>query len=175
MDIREISSNTDSSRMMLLRKLYNNSGSCVMNGFIGDSISSYSIDDVGNLQFESSKVDSGSLVNSTGTVLSNSVVIKQVQKSKDRSYNHLFSWDVPRNLYTYVLFDDEDSMNHCYSEIKSFDMNLCEGDISTNFKKMGVSFDNISQILLNQKVDSVSSMLDEAAQEEFEDKTSFTL
>ncbi len=174
MDIRQIKSTNDDSRVVLLNSLYATSGNCMMNGFIGDSIKSYSFDENGNLEFVSSRKDARSQIDSTGAVLNNGVVIKQVQKSENGNYNHLFSWNVGKSLYTYILFDDEKSMNNCYNEIKKRDINLCDGDVTSILGNIGVSFDNISQILLNQKVDSASSLID-AAEEEFVDKTAFTL
>ena len=50
MDIRQITSDSNNSSVTLLGKLYETSGNCMMNGFIGDSITSYSFDENGNLE-----------------------------------------------------------------------------------------------------------------------------
>ena len=178
MDIRQITSDSNNSSVTLLGKLYETSGNCMMNGFIGDSITSYSFDENGNLEFVSSKRDSKSQIDSTGAVLSDSIVIKQIQKADNASYNHLFSWDVDNSLYTYILFDDVDAMNKCYDNIKRNNSNLCVGDISSTLSQLDVSFDSISQILLNQKVENAASLLDGdtiEAESQFYDKTSFKI
>ena len=158
----------------VLKTLYKNSGSCVMNGYLGDSISEFSLDENGNLEFSSSKKNGENNVLSVGVILDNSVLIKQNENQKDRVHYQLFSWDVPGNQYSYLLFSDEKSMNDCYEKLKNNNICLCGSDVSNIFKKYDISFDNISQILLDQKVDSVEAMFEDA-QEDFVGKTSFTL
>ena len=157
----------------VLKTLYKNSGSCVMNGYLGDSVSSFSLDENGNLEFTSNKTVGDIATSSTGAILNNTVLIKQVDKQKDRTHHQLFSWDVPGNQYSYLLFSDGKSLDDCYEKLKNGDICLCGSDVSTIFKDNNISFDNISQILLDQKVDSVKDMFD--AQDDFVGKTSFTL
>jgi hypothetical protein len=158
----------------VLKTLYKNSGSCVMNGYLGDSISEFSLDENGNLEFSSKKSNGDNVTLSKGTILSDSVLIKQSENQKDRTHYQLFSWDVPRNQYSYILFSDETSLNDCYNKLKNNDICLCGSDVSSIFNKYDISFDNISQILLDQKVDSVDAMFEDA-QEDFVGKTSFTI
>lgn len=158
----------------VLRILYKNSGSCVMNGYLGDSVSSFSLDENGNLEFASNKTIGDITTSSTGAILTDSVLIKQIDKQKDRIHHQLFSWDVPRNRYSYLLFSDEKSLNDCYEKLKNNDICLCGNDVPTIFKNHDISFDNISQILLDQNVDSINAMFEDA-QEDFVGKTSFTI
>ena len=158
----------------VLRTLYKNSGSCVMNGYIGDSISNFSLDEKGNLEFKSEKNIGDVSINSTGVILSDSVLIKQIEKKKDRSSYQLFSWDVPRNQYSYLLFSDNETLEDSYKKLKDNNICLCGNDVPTIFKNHDISFDNISQILLDQNVDSINAMFEDA-QEDFVGKTSFTI
>ena len=158
----------------LLKQLYKNSGSCIMNGYIGESMPNFSLDSNGCLEFSTKKDNGNSFTESKGAILSNSVAIKQLDKKNDRDYYQLFSWDVDKSMYTYILFDNNESLDDCYEKVKSNDICLCNTDVTGFFKNNDISFDNISQILVDQKVDSVSSMFDDA-QDDFECKTSFTL
>jgi len=158
----------------LLKQLYNNSGSCIMNGYIGDAAPIFSLDSNGCLEFETNKKIGDNYTKSKGAILSNSIAIKQLDKKGDRDYYQLFSWDVDNSMYSYILFDNIESLDDCYNKIKENNICLCNTDVTGFFKNNNISFDNVSQILVDQKVDSVSSMLDDA-EDDFECKTSFTL
>ena len=146
--------------LAVLKKLYNYYGNCFLNGYIGDSIVDFTIDENGYLEFITNKVTDDKEISSTGTVLTDSVIIKQIESSSDRINNQLFSWDIYSNKYTYISFDNEESMNECFNKIKSNDINLCRGDVSLSLKNIGISFDNVSQILLCKDYNSISSMFD---------------
>lgn len=158
----------------VLRTLYNNSGNCVMNGYLGDSVRGFSLDENGNLEFTSEKVVDESTFKSKGTILSDSVLIKQAERKDDRTHYHLFSWDVNNSQYSYFLFMDEKSLDNCYDKIKNSDIGLCGKDVRSVFKELGISFDDIYQVLVDQKVSPIDSMLNDA-QGDFLGKTSYTL
>ena len=150
----------------LLGKLEKNAGNCIMDGFLGEDFLDLSFDDEGRLQFMSNKKIDDTSIDSIGVVLSDSVLIRQVeQNSILRSYR-LYSWDVDRNLYTFLEFDDKSSWNHFFDVIKRFDICLCGGDISSQFQEMGLTFESVTQILLNQRVDPLSRMFDDEFSEE---------
>lgn len=146
-----------------LERLCNNAGNCVMNGFLGDSVSSCNFDENGILEFSSRKESEGVAVDSVGAVLSNSILIKQKQNGEMMHYHNLYSWDEDSDSYTYLSFDNEGELNRCYDTIKRFDANLCRDDITALFRNMGLSFDSVTQVLLNQKVDPIQRMFDDEA------------
>ena len=163
MNINEVTNIDCHEQLAVLKRLLGNTGNCAMNGYLGDSVSGVSITSNGNVEFSSNKKDDSTLVNSKGTVLSDSVVIKQEQTIGNRVYYQVFSWDLAEDVYTYIAFDDSESMNACYEKIKTFDVNLCREDISTKFVEMGIAFDHMAQILLNQSVHSSNSMIGETS------------
>lgn len=163
-----------SESLNVLKKIYRNTGNSAISGYLGDSVNDFSIDDYGNLEFKSSKKTENKEINSYGTVLENSVLIKQIQKSRDNIFYQLFSWNVSDNSYTYVVFDDMKSLDYAYNQLKRPGINVEESDVSLLFNELGISFDNIAQILLNQKADELSTMIDESFENSNTD-TSFTL
>ncbi len=163
MNIREMSFDTeiDNDSVMKLRKILDNSGSCIMNGFLGDDLTRCSFNDVGNLEFSSHHEEDETIIDSSGVVLSDSVLLKQTEKSKVGTYYNLYSWDIDENVYTFLSFGNMNDMNRFYDTIMRFDVNLCKGDISKHFQSMGLTFDNIHRILINQSVDPFSRMFDD--------------
>jgi hypothetical protein len=178
MNINEVNKDLLDSKKIeitLLSKLYSNNGNCIQDGFVGDSISNLDVDDSNNLEFNTFKNYNGLDIYSYGTVLDNSVLIKQIQKNGEKTHNQLFSWDVDDNSYTYVVFDNEKSLDDAYNKIKAFKVNLNNEDISLLFGKLDISFDNVAQILLNQKVNILSSMVDESYQDNIYNEASFVM
>lgn len=165
MNINEVRNIDCNEQLAVLKRLLVNTGNCVMNGYLGDSVSGVSLDEYGNIEFVSRKEDNSVLVESRGAVLSDSVVIRQKQDIKNRTYYQVFSWDLAEDVYTYIAFDDAESMNSCYEKIKKFDVNLCKEDISNKFVELGISFDSIAQILLNQSVHSDDFVEDSTSSE----------
>jgi hypothetical protein len=163
-----------SESLNVLQKIYRNTGNSAISGYLGDSVNDFSIDDFGNLEFKSSKKTENKDIYSYGTVLENNVLIKQIQKSRDNNFYQLFSWNVSSNTYTYVVFDDMKSLDYAYQQLKKSGVNVEESDISLLFNELGISFDNVAQILLSQKADELSTMVDESFIKPNTD-TSFTL
>ncbi len=158
----------------VLNDLVNKNGSCSMNAYLGTADIQFSFDDLGLLEFETESKNEEIVTKSRGVVLDDCVVIKQVQSSDGISYNQLLSWDNADNSYTYIAFDNVKAMDDCYEKLKFNDINLAKGDISLVLTEIGISFDSIAQVLLNQKVDILSSMVDEATSQ-LADNTSFIL
>jgi hypothetical protein len=66
------------------------------------------------------------------------------------------------------------SLDYAYQQLKKSGVNVEESDISLLFNELGISFDNVAQILLSQKADELSTMVDESFIKPNTD-TSFTL
>lgn len=158
----------------ILASLLEKNGSCAMNGYLGEANIKFTIDSNGVFEFATVNQSEEYETKSQGAILSDGVVIKQVQKTDRASYNQLYAWDIADNSYTYIVFDNSSSLDGCYEKTKNMDVNLAKEDLSSKFAEMGISFDNVAQVLLNQKVDSVSSMVEEATRETVDD-TSFVL
>ncbi len=158
----------------ILANLLEKNGNCLMTGYLGADNVKFTMNDRGMLEFETIVDDSENVTKSQGAVLRDGVVIKQVQKSDSATYNQLFAWNIDDNSYTYIVFDDYQSLVACYEKVKEFDVNLAKEDISSKFAEMGISFANVAHVLLNQKVDSVASLVEEANKKTTED-TSFIL
>lgn len=175
MNISEFKTDDDkSSSISRLESLYHNAGNCVMDGFLGDSVYSCAFDENGVLEFSSTKDKDGTVMESVGAVLSDGILIKQKQSGEFTQYHNLYSWNSESDSYTFLCFDDQSVLDRYYDVMKRLDANLCSEDITSEFKRMGLSFDNITQVLLNQKVDPIQRMLDDEM-EESHSKDSFVL
>jgi len=101
------------------------------------------------------------------------VLIRQTQSRENRVYCQLISWNVPDNTYTYIAFDDVASLDDSYCKLKNSRVNLAHVDIDSEFRKLGISFDGVAQVLLNKKAD-ILAMLGED-RDYPENKSSFML
>ena len=145
-----------------LENLYNHAGNCVMNGYIGSSIDDISYDEAGKVEFHS-VYQKGDLVTvSTGAILENSIVIKQMQTEKKKNYYQMFSWNKEGDMYTYLAFDDQKALDHAYQQIKKQDLFLGE-DTQYDLLQLGVPFDHVMDVRSCQKTgeDFLSSMIAE--------------
>ena len=149
-----------------LEKIYLISGNCIMNGFLGEDLLGTNLDDNGNFEFMSSKKSDEGVVDSVGVVLEDSILIKQVDQEESNTYYKLYSWDVETGTYTYLSLENQNSLNHFYNVIKRFGKNLCDEDISSSLAEMGLTFDTVTQVLLNQNVDPIERMFDEEMEKE---------
>lgn len=140
----------------VLTKLLLETGDTSKSGYLDDSITGMSLDEFGNLQFESHREKEGRVVDSTGVVFNGCVLIKQVEKVGTRSYYQLYSWDVADKCYTYVSFDREQALINCFDKIRGAQVNLHNEDISLKFSELGISFDDIAHVKLHQNMKSFS-------------------
>lgn len=162
MNISEFRTNEDVvGSIERLERLRDEAGNCVMNGFLSDSVSACSFDSNGVLEFSSDKEKDDVVISSVGAVLPNGVLIRQTQKGEVSSFYNLYSWNAKGDSYTYLSFDNGDILKRYYDTIKRFGHNLCDEDITDLFKEMGLSFDSVTQVLLNQKVDPIQRMFDD--------------
>ena len=147
--------------ILSLKRLQQATGNSIMNGFLGEDLSNCYFDDNGYLEFMTDCEREGVKIHSCGAVLEDSVIIKQVQSDRDNTTHHLYSWDLNNYHYTFLAIEDEDHLNRFYDTIKRTNTNLCVGDISDNFKKIGLSFDFVNRVLLNQSIDPFHQMFDD--------------
>lgn len=165
MNINEVkNSNLGNERQKeinILCDLLKKNGNCAMNGYLGCNKIDFSFDNLGILEFFTRNETADSITESKGAVFNNNVLIKQVQKKENKNLNQLITWDVNENSYTYVAFDNFESLTQCYERIKEANINLCHEDVDVKFTELGISFDNVAQVLLGQKVDPLSAMLDD--------------
>lgn len=155
----------------ILCNVYDNTGSCRMNGFLDINGMNYSFDSKGVLEFSTKKEFDSEVYFSTGALLSDSLLVMQKQENKcsfDNPFYQIYSWNPDGNKYTYLLFSDEDAMKMCYDKLKAADKSLCGGsvDISEIFNQLDIPFDYVANTLVNQSYDS-------GATESLESKTSF--
>ena len=156
--IKEDSSNSNVNlSISRLKKLYDLIGNSYMSGFIGDSITSFSVDDNDLLEFTTLKELNNSTFGSSGVVLPGSIVFMQSVDEVD--INNLISYDDKNNRFTFISFDDYNSMSECYNSIKNNNINLCSGDISSILNDIGVSLDSISKIYVKKDIKVLSSLI----------------
>ena len=134
-----------------LRLLYENTGNSFISGFLGEELNNVMFDEEGRVHFETHKEFEEESIDSVGVVLKNSILIKQTQKSHDFVSYRLYSWDVFQNQYTFIAFDQPMVMNRFYDSVAKFQFNLCQKDIIMLFQQMGLTLENVIQILVNQK------------------------
>ncbi len=144
-----------------LSELLNKNGNCLMNGYLGEKQINYSFDQEGNLEFNTQINSGDAFINSTGVVYNDNVVIKQSEIKDGISSYQLISWSVKNNNYDYIVFDNSVSLDNCYQKIKSLKVDLSNEDIYNKFLELEISFDNVALVLLKQKVDSLSVMLND--------------
>ena len=134
-----------------LKELYKKTGNCVMNGYLGEALDNVYLDDNDEIIFNSHHEAYRCITDSRGVVLDDSVLIKQIQNDGKNSYYQIFSWNVLKTKYSYILFDSCDVMDFAYEKLKAFNYSLCDVDIVSIVRKIGVNFENISNILLDQQ------------------------
>ena len=134
-----------------VRMLYERSGNCVMNGYLGEDIKDVSIDDDGRFLFSISCVKDDSTIDTQGAVLPSGILLNQTIKSEESVSYRIYSWDEEFRRYTALTFDSCDAMKHAFDAIKHSGDNLCKKDITVLFQEMGLTLDPVTQVLLNQE------------------------
>ena len=140
----------------VLTKLLAETGDSSKSGYLDNSITGMSLDEFGNLQFESYREKEGRKISSLGVVYDGCVLIKQEEKVGSRNYYQMYSWDIEDKCYTYISFDKEKPMNNCFNKLRGNQVNLHNEDISLKFSELGISFDDIAQVKLHQNMNSFS-------------------
>lgn len=149
----------------ILENLYNYSGNCVMNGYLGSSVLNISYDKDGYVEFESSHELDGLVTSSVGAVLDDCVIIKQVQQQNEKKLYQFYSWKKDGSCYTYLVFDSSEVLEYVYSSIKKNNVCFLDDNVNNIFSDLGVSFDNVMNIKIAQDVVKqsicVSDLLDD--------------
>ncbi len=141
--------------------LFKKTGNKSISGYLGEEFNDLLFDDDGKIHFSTIKNADGMKIDSHVVLLDNSILIKQTQKGNYSSSYRLYSWDIDNDRYTYISFDNPIALNRYYDTIKRFDISLCGEDISSLFQEMGLTFESINQILLNQSIDPMEVLFDE--------------
>lgn len=149
-----------------LINLYNKTGNSSLSGYLGEELKDVLFDGDGKLHFSTDKKVEDIEINSHGVVLTDSVLIKQVQKGRYNSSYRLYSWDVDDSKYTFISFDNNMALNRYYDTVQRFDVSLCGEDISSLFQEMGLSFESVSQIILNQTMNPMDVLFEQEVEEE---------
>ena len=163
MNINELSQYGEYTRPLV--QLYETVGNRSIDGYLGENLEDVVFDGEGKLHFSTHKEVEETSIDSHGVILSDGVLIEQTQKGRSFTSHRLYSWDTENNQYTYLAFDHLFAMKRFYDVIQRFDAVLCGDDISQQFQEMGLSFENVTQILLNQKVSPLDRMFEEEEKE----------
>ena len=98
-----------------LIQIYEFTGNKAQVGFLGN-ISNVGKDDLGNFEFNTEYSSGGLDSISTGVVLDDSAIIKQVQKSDSRNIEpsyQIYSWDTDTCDYVWIAFTNSDDEKKC--------------------------------------------------------------
>ena len=132
--------------------LYHETGNTAISGYLGEELKDLNINSRGDLSFYTVKEKEEMTITSDVVSYGSSVLIAEEQKGHDNTNYRMYSWDTNEMQYVFIEFDNPMSMRDFFKVIPRFNKSLCEDDISTTFQKMGLRFDNVTQIRLNQKV-----------------------
>ena len=144
-----------------VQKLYEKTGSCKMNGYLGEDLKDPYLDENGLFCFSTHKEVEDTVIDSFGTAYKDSVLIKQTSKSYTGTDYSLYSWDASQGKYTFLGFDDPNALDRFYDRIRKFGINLCDEDVTLLFREMGLTLENVTNILLNQERNPMDMMFDD--------------
>ena len=136
----------------VLEGLYNYAGDCVMNGYLGSSVLNISYDINNRVEFESLHELDNLITKSVGAVLNDCVIIKQVQKQREKDLYQLYSWKQNGSCYTYLVFDSSEVLDKVYNGIKKNNIEFLDDNVNQVLETLGVSFDNVMNIKISQEV-----------------------
>ena len=145
----------------VLKDMFQATGNCPMNGYLGEDLDRMAYDEDGNFHFSTEHHGEDFVTQSRGVVYGNNLLVKQKTKSHDMESYSLYSWDTEEKVYTYLSFDYPGALKRFFETIKRFGVNLCEDDISQQLKEMGLTLENVTQIRLNQSVNPMDMMFEE--------------
>lgn len=133
-------------KICILEELAETVGDCPEIGFLGSSVSNISYDNYGKVEFESEKYGQDIITKSTGAVLSDSVIIMQVQDSKDSRLMQLYSWKLDGSKYTYLTFDSELVLKKAYDGVKQTDKGFLAENLDNDLQEIGISYRDIMDV-----------------------------
>ena len=136
----------------VLENIYEYAGDCQMNGYLGSSVLSISKDRKGRVEFDSCFEGEYASFESTGVVLSESVVIKQYQRQDEKVLYQLYVWKKDGSCYSYIAVENDDVLQKLYKGLKKVDCQILDGDIHKILEDVGVSLDEVMDIRTSQEV-----------------------
>jgi len=146
--------------------LYHQTGNTTISGYLGEELKDLNINSRGDIScYTVKEKDEMEITSNIVSYGNNNVLIAEEQKGHDNTYYRMYSWDTNEMEYTFIEFDNPMSMRDFYRVIPRFNKNLCEDDISSMFQEMGLRFDNVTQIKLNQQVNPMEDMFLEEEEE----------
>lgn len=148
----------------MLEKICEKSGNCVMNGYLGSSVTNISYDNLGNLEFQSKHRCENLVTSSTGALLSGSMLVKQIQEDGDKKCTQLFSWKRDGSSYTYIAFNNEKVLDMTYERLKAYYPDFLKEDVDFKLSSLNIPMDNVTDIKMTQGVEpliTAQSMVDE--------------
>lgn len=149
------------AELEVLESIYEYAGDDVMNGYLGSSVMTVSYDSFGNVEFDSRYKNDRFYTNSTGAVLKNSLLIRQVQECEDKDFYQLISWKKDGSSYSYIVFNSEENLEDAYIKLKRSYGEFLDGDINSVLGDLDISIDNIMNIKTEQKVVQHSISVDD--------------
>ena len=148
----------------VLETIWNYVGDSVLNGYLGSSVETVSFDEDGRLEFDS-RFESDEVVTlSTGVVLSDSVIIRQVQKHDKGYYCQLISWTKDGKNYSTIVFDNVKTLDKAYNGLKKLSGEFLDDNLNSVLEELDISFDNVMIVKIGQVAEQksidVSDLLD---------------
>lgn len=146
-----------------LEKIFEFAGNTHEVGYLGSSIMTVGGDDLGNFEFNSEYTDDNINIVSTGAVLEDSVVIKQIHKYEGCKKFQMYSWDLNSCGHVCFEFNNEKGMEEAYDKIKNLKENIGKKDVADRLKDLKISFENITNIKFydGYKDDDITIIVDE--------------
>ena len=132
---------SDRQKIAILRRF----GNSKITGYVGD-ITSFTTGFDGVPEFITIHEEDGININSTGCILGDSILIKQIDSN---NFYQLYSWDLNSCKYSLVIFSEKDALNTCYQMMRDKNMNLSNGDINDNLREIGANMNDISHVYTN--------------------------
>ena len=133
-------------KVTILEDICERVGDCPEIGYLGSSVSNISFDENGRLEFQSEKNTKDLVINSTGAVLDDNVIIMQIQESNNSKLLQLYSWQLDGCKYTYLTFDSTLALEKAYCEIKKQNKGFLAGNLDSDLQDIGINYRDIMDV-----------------------------
>ena len=140
----------------VLETIWNYVGDSVLNGYLGSSVETVSFDEDGRLEFDSRFETDDVVTLSTGVVLSDSVIIRQVQKHDKGYYCQLISWTKDGKNYSTIVFDNVNTLDKAYNGLKKLSGEFLDDNLNSVLEELDISFDNVMIVKIGQVAEQQS-------------------
>ena len=140
----------------VLETIWNYVGDSVLNGYLGSSVETVSYDEDGRLEFDSRFETDDVVTLSTGVVLSDSVIIRQVQKHDKGYYCQLISWTKDGKNYSTIVFDNVKTLDKAYNGLKKLSGEFLDDNVSSVLEELEISFDSVMNVKIGQVAEQQS-------------------